>query len=227
MSGTAASDPAQSVAERLAGIRRRIERAGADPAEVAILAVTKGFGPEVLDRALAAGLSDVGENYAQELLAKADGSSRPLRWHFIGRLQRNKIRMLAPLVHLWQSVDRVEVGSEIARHAPGAAVLVQVDVAGEPQQGGCPPEKVPGLVAELAGLGLDVRGLMAIGPIGDAEASRAGFRRVAQLADDLHLELRSMGMSADLDVAVSEGSNLLRIGTALFGSRPGRKGVQG
>ena len=115
-------------------------RAATWPA-IGILAVTKGFGAEVVEISMAAGLDDVGENYAQELLAKAEAlpGLRP-RWHFIGRLQRNKVRKLAPWVHLWQSVDRIPLGREIARHAPGAAVLVQVDVSGEPQKGGCSPD---------------------------------------------------------------------------------------
>ncbi len=216
------------VAERLAAVRLRIEATGVDPAEVGILAVTKGFGPQAVELALGAGLIEVGENYAQELLAKADALADPgPQWHFIGRLQRNKVRTLAPLVHLWQSVDRVPLGREIARHAPGAAVLVQVNGSGEPQKGGCAPTEVPALVRELGDLGLVVRGLMTVGPAGDPEAARAVFHLVSRLADDLELDLRSMGMTADLEVAVEEGSNLVRVGTALFGPRPAARAVQG
>jgi len=149
------------------------------------------------------------------------------RWHFIGRLQRNKVRKLAPSVHLWQSVDRIALGHEIAHHAPGAAVLVQVNVSAEPQKGGCDPNEVAELVRELRDLDLDVRGLMAVGPTGAPEAARPGYRQVRRLADDLGLDVRSMGMTGDLDVAVEEGSNLVRVGTALFGPRPMAAAVAG
>lgn len=216
------------VVERLAEVRQRIERAGGDAANVAILAVTKGFGPEAVRMAMAAGLDEVGENYAQELAAKAEAmAADEPRWHFIGRLQRNKVRKLAPTVHLWQSVDRIALGYEIAHHAPGAAVLVQVNVSGEPQKGGCDPDEVAGLVRELRDLDLDVRGLMAVGPTGTPEAARPGYRIVRRLADDLGLDVRSMGMTGDLDVAVEEGSNLVRVGTALFGPRPKAAAVAG
>ena len=140
-------------------------------------------------------------------------------WHFIGRLQRNKVRTIAGLVSLWQSVDRPALAETIAKHAPGAAVLVQVDVTGEPQKGGCPPGEVAALVATCRGLGLDVRGLMAVGPFGPPEDARPGFRRVRELADELGLAERSIGMSADLEVGVEEGSTMVRVGTALFGPR--------
>ena len=135
-------------AERLGVVRQRIERAGGDLSTIGILVVTKGFGADCVETSMAAGLDDVGENYAQELLAKAEAlpGLRP-RWHFIGRLQRNKVRKLAPWVHLWQSVDRIATRPRRSlASAPGAAVLVQVDVSGEPQKGGCSPEDVPDLV---------------------------------------------------------------------------------
>jgi pyridoxal phosphate enzyme (YggS family) len=212
------------------GIRARIATAGGDPARVTLLAVTKGHPVEAVAAAALAGLVDVGESYAQELLAKVEALEAGacpavdpslLRWHLIGRLQRNKVRQVAPFVHLWQSVDRLSLAAEIARRAPGAAVLVQVNVAGAEQQGGCRPEQVAAVVEGCADLGLDVRGLMAIGPLGSAEASRAAFREVRALADALGLPERSMGMSGDLDAAVEEGSTMVRVGTGLFGPRGG------
>ncbi len=216
-----------AVGRRLAVLRDRIAHAGGDPDQVRIVAVTKGFGVEAARVALALGLMDLGENYAQELLAKAaalaGGSDqhgpRP-RWHFIGRLQGNKVKALAPVVSLWQSVDRPSLVAELARRAPGAAVLVQVNVSGEPQKGGCAPADAPGLVAMLRDGGLDVRGLMAVGPTGPPAAARPGFAALADLADRLGLPERSMGMTADLEVAVSEGATMIRIGEALFGPRP-------
>ncbi len=170
-------------------------------------------------------MPDVGESYAQELLAKVDAVEAPVRWHFIGGLQRNKVRSIAPFVQLWQSVDRLSLAAEIARHAPGAAVLVQVNVSGQENQGGCPPERLSSLVDGCSDLGLEVRGLMAIGPQGTDAEVRAAFRRVRELADQHGLPERSMGMTGDLEAAVAEGSTLVRIGTALFGPRGSTRAV--
>lgn len=213
------------LAANLAAVRDRIAAAGGDPDQVRILAVSKGHGPDVVRAAVAAGLVDVGESYAQELLAKVEQVDDAVRWHMIGRLQRNKVRHVAAFVHLWQSIDRLSLAAEVARHAPGAAVLVQVNVTGSDQQGGCPPERVAAVVEGCTDLGLDVRGLMAIGPMGSPDASRAAFRAVRELADRLHLAERSFGMSGDLEAAVAEGSTLVRIGTALFGPRGGPPAV--
>src|SRR5207249_5128418 len=148
------------VAAGVAVVRGRITRAGGDAGQITIVAVTKGFGPEAVRDALAAGLVDVGENYAQQLRAKAEtvASSAP-RWHLLGRVQRNKVRSVAALVHLWQGVDRPAAGAEIAGRSPGAHVLVQVNLSGEPQKAGCRFEEAPGVVEELHDSGLDVRGL--------------------------------------------------------------------
>ena len=222
---TAGALSTDEVAERLGRVRERIAAAGGAD-RVAVLAVTKGFGAEAVRAAVGAGLPDVGENYAQELAAKAEevAADRPgPRWHFIGRLQRNKVKLVAPDVAVWQSVDRLAVGEEIARRAHEATVFVQVAVTDEAGKGGCPPAEVPVLVGGLGRLGLDVRGLMAVGATGPAEEARPGFRRLRRLADDLGLAEVSMGMSGDLEVAVEEGSTMVRIGTALFGPRPVRR----
>ena len=215
---------AAEVADRLGILRDRLSRSGGD--QVKIVAVTKGFGPDVVAAAVEAGLADLGENYAQELLAKArdlgaqsDAAVEP-HWHFIGRLQRNKIRKIAGLVSLWQSVDRPELAAEIARRAPGARVLVQVDIAGMGGRGGCPPEETEGLVQSCRGAGLEVAGLMAVGAPGPPEQARPGFRLLASQAEELGLAELSMGMTADIDVAVEEGATMVRVGTALFGPRP-------
>jgi pyridoxal phosphate enzyme (YggS family) len=208
-----------SVAERLAVVRARIESAGGDPDAIVLVAVTKGFDASVVDAALGAGLHELGENYAQELAAKAEDAPAGVRWHFVGRLQRNKVRTIAGHVALWQSVDRAELGAEIARRAEGAEVLAQVNVSGEPTKGGCPPDAVAALVSDLTADGLRVSGLMAVGATGPPEAARPGFARLRGLADDLSLPVRSMGMTGDLEVAVSEGATMVRVGTALFGPR--------
>ena len=215
---------AAEVTDRLGALRDRLSQAGGD--QVKVVAVTKGFGPDAVAAALAANLADVGENYAQELLAKAGGLGAPPdavlqpRWHFIGRLQRNKIRKIAGLVHLWQSVDRPELAAEIARRAPGAQVLVQVDIAGIGDRGGCLPQDTAGLVQRCRDAGLEVVGLMAVGAPGSPEHARPGFRLLASQAEDLGLAQLSMGMTADIEVAVEEGATMVRVGTALFGPRP-------
>jgi uncharacterized pyridoxal phosphate-containing UPF0001 family protein len=215
--------------ERLAAVRARIEAAAPDPGRVILLPVTKGFGPEAVRTAVAAGLGAVGENYADELVAKAAAvvvaAGTPPEWHFLGAVQRNKVARLAPLVSCWQAVARIEEGRTIARRHAGARVLVQVDVAGLPGRGGVPPAEVPGLVTALRAEELDVAGLMAVGLPGPPEGARAGFREVARLADDLGLPVRSMGMTDDLEVALEEGATLVRVGRALFGDRPPRSPV--
>jgi len=189
--------------------------------DVEILAVTKGFGPDALVAAAAAGLRAVGENYAQELHTKAPtAAEHGLAVHFIGQLQSNKVRQLAPVVDVWETVDRSRLVDEIARRAPGARVLVQVDATGEPGKGGCPVGDVAPLVRAGGQAGLVVVGLMTVGPTaGGPEAARPAFRAVRRLADDLGLATCSMGMSGDLEVAVEEGSTQVRVGTALFGAR--------
>ena len=214
---------AETLAERAAGVRRRVTAAGSGQ-EVTLLAVTKGFGPEAVTAAVGAGLAEVGENYAQELVDKADalGPAAGAVWHFIGRLQRNMVRHLAPYVTLWQTVDRAELAAEIARRAPGAAVLVQLNLSGDPGKGGCPPAASDELVGRARDLGLDVRGLMGVGPAGPPDAARPGFRDLVERAERLALPVRSIGMSADLEVAVQEGSTMVRVGRDLFGQRPPR-----
>jgi PLP dependent protein len=208
---------ADEVQARLARVRDRI--AGAGGAAVRLVAVTKGFGSDAVDAALAAGLVDLGENYAQELLEKAP-THPEAQFHFIGRLQRNKVRHLAAVVSVWQSVDRLELAREIAKRAPGATVLVQLNLSGEPQKGGCAPVDAPDLVARCQELGLDVQGFMGVGPASSPDAARPGFRLLVALADRLDLPVRSIGMSGDLEMAVQEGSTMVRIGTDLFGPRP-------
>ena len=214
---------ADEVRERLAAVRARVARAGGGR-PVDIVAVTKGFGPDAVEAAIDAGVTAIGENYAQELLAKATAGAGGLqtRWHFIGSVQRNKVAMLAPHVALWQTVDRLSLAESIADHAPGAAVLVQVNLAAMPHRGGCAWTEAPDLVAAARSAGLDVRGVMGVGPGGPPGASRAGFAALADLARALGLTTVSMGMTGDLEVAVAEGSTMVRVGTALFGPRPGQ-----
>lgn len=215
---------AESVAQRLESVRGRIRAAGGDPDHVRIVAVTKGFGSDAVAAAVGAGCADIGENYAQELLTKAPALAEArARLHFLGGVQRNKIGKIAAQVHMWQSVDRVEVGAAIALQSPGARVLVQVDLLEGAMvgRGGVPIGEVAPLAEGLQGLGLSVEGLMAVGPPPPADPE-SGFRRVAALARELALREISLGMSGDLEAAVRAGSTMVRIGTALFGPRPSR-----
>ncbi|MEN3315306.1 MAG: dependent protein [Acidimicrobiaceae bacterium] len=214
-----------AVADRLARVRERISAAGGSPDRVTVVAVTKGHGPEAATAAVAAGLTDVGENYAAEAAATGAalraGPEAGVRLHFLGRVQRNKVRTLAGVVDLWQGVDRLAAGREIAKRSPGASVLVQLDVSGEATKNGCPPAEAPRLVEDLDAMGLDVRGLMAVGPTGPPEAARPGFAGLVAMAERLGLPERSIGMTDDLEVAVGEGATMIRVGRALFGPRNG------
>jgi len=208
-----------SVADRVAEVRGRIDaaaaRAGRDPSSVLLVAATKTVDVARVQAVVDAGVVDVGENRAQELVAKT--SVAGARWHFLGQLQRNKVRQLAPWVACWQSVDRAELGAEIARRAPGASVLVEVNVGEEPQKGGCAPGEVDALVDALRADGLDVAGLMTVPPHdGDP---RRWFARLREQASRLGLRELSMGMTDDYEVAVEEGATLVRVGRALFGPR--------
>jgi PLP dependent protein len=192
-----------------------------------VIGVTKSFGGDAVRVALDAGLRDLGENYAPELVAKAGeagdsaeaGAEAGVIWHFLGAVQRNKVAQLAPLVGVWESVARMAEGERIARFAPQARVLVQVETTGLPGRNGCRPEETGPLVAHLRDLGLDVRGLMTVAAPGEGSAQES-FETVGRLADRLGLEERSMGMSDDLEAAVAAGSTTVRIGRALFGARP-------
>lgn len=207
------------VAERLHAVHDRIARAGGSAVEV--LPVTKSFPIEACWAAYRAGCTAVGENYAQELVSKFATNPPPIAVHFIGQLQTNKVRMLAPIVALFGSVDRQSQVRELAKRAPGARVLVQVQAPGTEGKAGCPVAEVPALVEQAAEAGLRVEGLMAVGPVaGNPETARPFFRSVRALAMQLGLATCSMGMSDDLEIAVQEGSTQVRIGTALFGERP-------
>ena len=213
------------VCEQVAGLRERIDAIERPWSHrVAIVGVTKGFGPDAIEAAVAAGCDAVGENYAQELIEKRATVERlDPEVHFIGRLQRNKVRQLTGLVDVWCSLDRASVIDEVAKRAPKARVFIQVDTSGDAAKGGCAIDDVAGLVDRASASGLFVQGLMTVGPTGgDSEAARSGFREVRALTDQLGLQECSMGMTGDLDVAVQEGSTQVRIGTALFGARPPR-----
>ena len=221
----------EQVAVQLEQVRTRIASAargvGREPDAVTLVAVSKTVPLDAVEGALAAGQRDLGENRAQELRAKAEvlvSRAPPPIWHFVGQLQRNKVRQIAPYVSCWQSIDRPELGAELARCAPGARVLVQVNVGAEPQKGGCEPAAAPRLVDELRDLGLDVTGLMTVPPI--AADPRPHFAVLRELGEQLELPDLSMGMTADFEAAIGEGATIVRIGSAVFGARRGGDGLR-
>ena len=165
----------------------------------------------------------IGENYAQDLLEKwpgVDHGHRP-EVHFIGRLQSNKVRSLAPIVDVWQSVDRMSIIDEIARRSPNARIMLQVNATGEPDKGGCEMNALTGLLQHCQVQGLTVVGLMTVGPTdGDIAVARQAFQATAQQALELGLREVSMGMTADLELAIECGSTMIRVGSAIFGDRP-------
>jgi pyridoxal phosphate enzyme (YggS family) len=198
---------------------------------VTIVAVTKGFGPDAVAAALAAGLTEVGENRVQEALEKIATPVGPrATWHLIGHLQRNKAKLVAGRFALVHSLDSVALADELDRRAAARAVvqrvLVQVNVAGETQKDGCSPAEAPALARHVAALPhLALEGLMTIAPFTDAAAvQRRTFRGLRLLRDALQeeglwLPTLSMGMSADYALAVEEGATAIRLGTVLFGPR--------
>ena len=221
----------------LARLRAVAASAGHDPDALRVVAVTKGFGSDVIRAASAAGLGRFGENRVQEAIPKMVAAP-DAEWHLVGRLQANKARPAVRAFAAIHSVDSLDLLARIDRIAAEEArapmLLLQVNVTGEASKGGFPLDwfaaavRGPGaLSAGLAGLGAaTVMGLMAIGPIGDVEDSRRAFGLLRQLRDRLQqlvgspLPELSMGMTADAEAAVTEGATLVRIGTALFGPRP-------
>jgi hypothetical protein len=224
-----------SVAEGLARVRERIAAAAREasrPAEsVALLAVSKGQEASRIREAYAAGQRQFGENYAQELVAKASALAdlADIEWHFIGHLQRNKVKDVVPRARLIETVDRIDLAREIDKRAAGPiAVLIEVNVGGEAQKSGCAPGDLPALRRAIAELpNLELRGLMTVPPaVDDAADARPFFARLREAAGELRAlgldpgPTLSMGMSSDFEAAIAEGATLVRVGTAIFGARP-------
>ncbi len=226
-----------SVQDNIQHVRQRIVQActlAGRPAEsVALLAVSKTFGPEAVREAFAAGQRAFGENYVQEALDKiaalADLRAQ-IEWHLIGPLQSNKTRPVAEAFDWVHSVDRLKIAQRLSEQRPPQRgplqVCLQVNISGEASKSGLAPEEVPALAESVAKLpNLRLRGLMAIPePAGDLEAQRRPHRALRELlaalnARGLALDTLSMGMSADLEAAVLEGATIVRVGSAIFGAR--------
>jgi len=212
---------AGEIATRLEAVRRTLRP------PVTLVAVSKSQPTEAIREAYASGQRDFGENYVQEWREKAEAlAGLPgLTWHFIGSLQTNKVKYLAGRVALVHTVDREDLGREIAKRwekaGARARVLVEVNLGGEASKAGCAASSVPALVELLRGLpALDVAGLTCIPPPDDDP--RPYFRELRAMRDRLGLVELSMGMSADYPVAIEEGATIVRVGTAIFGERARR-----
>jgi pyridoxal phosphate enzyme (YggS family) len=222
-----------TIEERFADVRDRVSaaagRSGREVSDVTIVAVTKTWPADVAAAALRAGVTDLGENRAQELAQKRAIVDENARWHFVGHLQTNKVRRVAG-VTLIHSVDRFGLGEAIARRAVEMdivqEVLLEVNVSGEASKHGVAPERMAALAEQLLGLdGLRVRGLMTVPPLPEQpESSRPYFAQLMTLRDELQrtapgaMEL-SMGMTRDFEVGVEEGATIVRVGEAIFGPR--------
>lgn len=227
------------IGERYRAVVERVgeaaERCGRRPQEVTVVAAAKTFGVEAVREVIAAGATDIGENYVQEARRKAKDLPRDAaRWHMIGRLQRNKAAQTVTLFHLVHSLDRPELARELDRSAFRAGVrarcLVEVNLAGEPSKGGADPGSLDVLLEQIAPLRhLEVLGLMSIPAPGTLDESRRSFARLRALRERLaglrlpnvRLKELSMGMSADFEAAIEEGATIVRIGSAIFGPRTG------
>ena len=218
----------EALSERLAQVRAELARLAPQP--VTIVAVTKGFGIDAIRAARDAGLADIGENRVQEAVQKQDAlrDVAGMRWHLIGHLQRNKAKLVSGRFELVHSVDSAELATELSKRATSPVrVLLQVNVASEPQKSGCTLEAAPALARQVAALEhLRLEGLMTMAPFtDDANVQRRTFRGLRTLRDSIQeeeglwLPTPSMGMSGDYASAVQEGATVIRLGTVLFGPR--------
>jgi pyridoxal phosphate enzyme (YggS family) len=220
-----------SIRENVAAVEARIaracERVGRSRDEVTLVAVSKTFPADFVDEAIVAGITEVGENRVQEAR-----ENRPLvrgnaRWHLIGHLQTNKAKDAVKLFDVIQAVDSLDLAEKLARaaetHGKRQEVMLQINIGNEPQKSGIGRGDVDAIAKKAAAMAsLHVIGLMAIPPIGTPEESRPYFRELRSMRDALGLEHLSMGMSEDFETAIEEGSTMVRVGRAIFGSRPAR-----
>jgi pyridoxal phosphate enzyme (YggS family) len=222
------------IAARLGEVRRQVDEAAARAGragQVQLLAVSKGKPPEAIRAAYAAGQRLFGENYAQELSEKAEAlrDLPDIEWHFIGRLQRNKAKQVAPVARAVHTVDRPDLAAELGKRAAAAGVrlrvLVEVNVSGEASKGGCPPDALGAVLeAVRAAPALELAGLMTIPPDTEDPGEARPFFAALRALRDAHggaaaLPELSMGMTHDFPVAIAEGATIVRVGTAIFGSR--------
>lgn len=226
------------LAARIAGVRERIAsaaaRAGRPERSVRLLAVAKRHPAAAVRAAHALGLRAFGENYAQELVAKAAevGPLDAIEWHLIGHLQSNKARLVAPIIAVIHTIDSAHVATELGKRAAtlGRTIgaLIEVNVAQDPAKTGCAPDELGAIIEAVRAAGaLELSGLMTMPPYSDdAEAARPFFAELRELqarhGGPRVLPELSMGMSHDLEAAIAEGATIVRVGTAIFGERQGR-----
>ncbi|MBW1659314.1 MAG: YggS family pyridoxal phosphate-dependent enzyme [Deltaproteobacteria bacterium] len=226
-----------TIKERLEEIRRRMdeaaEKAGRDPSSIRLIAVSKTKPVSMIREAVAAGVTDLGENYIQEAREKIPQVSGQVRWHFIGHLQTNKAKYAARLFDWIHTIDRVEIADALNRRAGMEnrvlRVLIEVNVGKEETKSGVMEEDLFPLVEHVATLPqLSLKGLMVIPPLtADPEEARGYFIKTRRLAEqvaarnipNVSMEELSMGMTSDFEVAIEEGSTMIRVGTAIFGPR--------
>jgi PLP dependent protein len=211
----------EKVAARVAAA---CKRSGRNAADITLVAVTKTLPAEAVEAVIAAGATDVGENRVQEGRDKKPAVAGRARWHLIGHLQSNKAKDAVRLFEVIETIDSVDLAQRVAAAAEKQGkrqeVLLEVNIGREPQKNGAEPDDVPSLVKEIAAIpALHLRGLMAIPPHGEPEATRPWFRALRQLRDRVGLEQLSMGMTEDFEVAIEEGSTIVRVGRAIFGER--------
>ncbi|OGC74456.1 MAG: YggS family pyridoxal phosphate enzyme [candidate division Zixibacteria bacterium RBG_16_40_9] len=225
------------IEENLSQVRARIfkvcEKVKRDPQEIKIVAVTKNVAVEKIKQAIACGIEIIGENKVQEAQAKYNQVDKKVLWHLVGHLQTNKVKKALEIFDLIQSIDSLKLAVEINGCAKEKnkilPILIEVNTSGEETKYGVKPEQTENLIREMKGLeNLKIKGLMTIGPLtDDKEKIRESFRETRGIYEklesvkvpNLELEFLSMGMSSDFEIALEEGSNMLRIGTAIFGPR--------
>jgi pyridoxal phosphate enzyme (YggS family) len=217
-----------SIRDNVAAVEKRISaacaRSGRARSEVTLVAVSKTFSASMIDDAIAAGLTEIGENRVQEARDKKPSVRGAARWHLIGHLQSNKAKDAVRIFDVIQTVDSVALAEKIGRAADALGkqqdVLLEVNIGDEPQKSGVATADLQALARDVRKIAaLRVRGLMSIPPVESEEQTRRYFRQLRVLRDALGMDELSMGMSDDFEIAIEEGSTMVRIGRAIFGSR--------
>ncbi len=224
------------IKENLEGVRQGIKTAaegcGRKESDVRLIAVTKTYGAELINEAIDCGVTDIGENRVQEILEKYD-SVKPVRWHLIGHLQKNKVKYIIDKVEIIHSVDSLDLAKEIDRRAAKIGkvqkILLEVNVSGEESKFGIKPDECAELCREIAQLkNTEIHGLMTVAPYtDDKELLKGIFRRLKQISldisaekiDTVYMDELSMGMTNDYELAIAEGATMVRVGTGIFGKR--------
>jgi hypothetical protein len=223
----------EKIVEVLQNIDRAAQRSGRTAKDIRLVAVTKTIPGAIVLQALAAGITDIGENRVQEAKAKYSLIGSQAKWHLIGHLQTNKVKTALEIFNLIHSVDSLDLAKEIDRKSEvlkkKANILIQVNTSFEKSKFGCEPDRTPELVEEVASMkNIQIHGLMTIGAfLPNPEQVRPSFAYLRELRDKIKeqsfpgvsMEILSMGMSNDYRVAIEEGSNMIRVGTAIFGAR--------